>query len=247
MPELRVDDPVPSADHWVRELMPTTLVAEDEGVVGYLYHQIFGEVGYVRNVVSSPSHRRKGIGRALMEAARAVFQNAGATSWCLNVKPDNTEARALYDALGLKVAYRSEALRIEWANIRAWPRAKTDAQIRIEPIEPVDDLSFESTHRLLPGQLAAARMQQDRVILGLSVDDQPTGVLVFNPHYPGCFPFRVAGPEWLPVFLQALEAYKRPEHDYVQLVIEDQDESARALRAHGAELRLEILNLRAPL
>ncbi len=249
LPELQVDDPIPPRDRWVLELMPTTLIAEDEHVVGYLYHQCFGAVGYVRHIVTRPSGRRRGIGLALMQAARAILVEQGASEWVLNVKPDNVPARALYDALGFQLAYRSLALKLPWTALTTWvgPQTPEGSTVQVRQVEPSEDADFESSQGLLVGQLANARTLADRVILGLRLNDQPEGVLVFNPHYPGCFPFRLSDAALLPVMLSELEHHKRGEHSSVQLVIEGQPALSEALLANGAEVRLEILSLRGAL
>lgn len=250
LPELGVDDPLPSMERWMREFLPTTLVAEFEGeVVGYLYHQCFARVGYVRNVVTKPSHRRAGVGRALMEAARAEFARRGATEWCLNVKPDNVAARGLYDALGFRLAYESKVWRLPWAALDAWvgPGRAASGSVEVRPLAEHEDGAFESSQGLLLGLLADSRRQPDRLILGLLREGRAAGVLVFNPHYPGCFPFRLSEPDLLRDFLGALRPHARSDQSWLQLVVEGQPAVSDALQAHQAELRLEILNLRGTL
>lgn len=247
-PELGVDDPVPSAERWAATLMPSTLVASlDDRVAGYIYLQRFGAVGYVRNVVTAPEHRRQGLGRALMLAARAQLLEAGALEWCLNVKPDNTAARALYASLGLEPAHVSKVWRLPWTALWAWTGPAPAAPAVVRLLEPGEDGRFEASLGLLPGQLADARRLPGRRILGAECAETLVAALVFDPEFPGCFPFRVAQVEQLPTVLRALLPYRRVEDPWVQLVVEGQPAVSLALEAHQAELRLEILNLRGSL
>jgi GNAT superfamily N-acetyltransferase len=85
MPELGVDDPVPTRDRFAAELRARTLVAsQDAAVVGYALFDVLAERRYIRNLVSDPARRRHGIGLALKEAMRRRFVAAGARAWCLN-------------------------------------------------------------------------------------------------------------------------------------------------------------------
>ncbi len=50
----------------------------------------------------SPSHRRKGVGRALLEAAARYAKDAGAVRMNLSTAHTNVEAQRLYESLGWK-------------------------------------------------------------------------------------------------------------------------------------------------
>ena len=75
------------------------LVAMDgETVVGYLgCHHVVDEA-FIANVAVSPEHRRRGIGRLLVEAAKA--DAAALFRLTLEVRVSNTAAIALYRSLG---------------------------------------------------------------------------------------------------------------------------------------------------
>lgn len=249
-PELGVEDPVPSAARWGRELMPTTLIAQRENeAAGYLYRQRFDEVGYVRHLVTDPAQRRRGVGRALMLAARDRLLAEGAREWCLNVKADNVAALALYTSLGLARVFASEVWRLPWVALDRWadPDLAASASVSVRLLEVAEDPAFEARFGLLPGQLSDARRAERRLVVGAFAAEDPAAALVFDPTFPGCFPFRVARAELLEPVLRALLPYKRPEDPWVQLVVEGQPELSAALEAHGAERRLQLLNLRGPL
>ncbi|MDQ3370784.1 MAG: GNAT family N-acetyltransferase, partial [Myxococcota bacterium] len=146
VPELGVDEPLPSRTRFADELLGRALVAVDAGtVVGYALFEVLSDVGYVRNVVSAPARRRSGIGLAIMRGLHARFVAAGATAWCLNVKPDNTAAIALYERCGLRTAYRSCALRLPRA--RELPSPPSD--VSLVPVPADADAMVEPAFGLL--------------------------------------------------------------------------------------------------
>jgi ribosomal protein S18 acetylase RimI-like enzyme len=118
MPELATGDRVKEETTFLRELLPTTLIAEpgENGrVVGYAYYQVMKDVTYVRHIVTSPDARRGGVGRALMAAVAERARAASCAAWCLNVKPENAAAIALYEGFGMKRVHGARALRLDWS------------------------------------------------------------------------------------------------------------------------------------
>lgn len=82
-------------------------VAEDGGaLVGFTQlYPLFSSVQMQRvwllnDLYVSPSARRGGVGRALMEAARAFAADDGAAALQLATEWDNAAGRALYESLG---------------------------------------------------------------------------------------------------------------------------------------------------
>lgn len=59
---------------------------------------------FVKDLVVAPTHRRRGVGAALMLTAFAAFQDRGAPHVDLKVMPGNTRAIALYRRLGMTQA-----------------------------------------------------------------------------------------------------------------------------------------------
>src|SRR4051794_22065087 len=131
-PELGVEDRVAEPDRWEREMMGTTLICEDvDGqALGYAFFQHITDTAYVRHLVTAPGARRRGVGRAILadilERARAA--SPPCTTWCLNVKPENTAAVALYESMGLVRQYPMKALRVAWSIVEA-QRSVQDAYI----------------------------------------------------------------------------------------------------------------------
>ncbi|HKA13528.1 MAG TPA: GNAT family N-acetyltransferase [Myxococcota bacterium] len=94
-----------------REFEGVVLVAEEAGaVVGFLTlwtrfrssepDDDPSEHGFVSDLVVSAPHRRRGIGRSLLNAAQARAREAGARVVRLSVKAGNAGARSLYEAEG---------------------------------------------------------------------------------------------------------------------------------------------------
>ena len=110
---LAIQSACPQAAQWLAAdyvCLPHTagavfLVAEVEGeaaskVAGFAaFHQVLDEAD-LRNLAVLPEHRRRGVGRALIEAACHRLREAGAKRLFLEVRVSNEAARSLYHALG---------------------------------------------------------------------------------------------------------------------------------------------------
>ena len=103
--------PAPDAPFFVHGLTPAdVLVAEVDGALaGYVAlgsaTQLASNrhVVYVRGLAVAPAHRRRGVGRALVEAAVAAARERGARRLTLRVLGTNAPGRALYEACGFTV------------------------------------------------------------------------------------------------------------------------------------------------
>jgi GNAT superfamily N-acetyltransferase len=250
LPELGVEDPPPDAARFAAELAPRGLVLEDEGgaEIGWTHGEIIGDAGYVRNVIVDPAARRRGAGRALMQAIGERMRAGGCRTWRLNVKSDNTAAIALYHAFGMATAYRAAALKIAWEAVERLPGSARSVEGRV--IRPEEDAALEAAFRLLAGQLAGLRAL-GHVLMRLCdrdrLDDAKVGVARFNPAYPGIYPFRVGEPALARALLEALRPHARPGDREVGLVIEDDDATVAVVRAAGAALKFEMLHMQGPL
>jgi GNAT superfamily N-acetyltransferase len=247
-PELEVDDEVVDQPKFVREMMATTLIAEGRGAtgelqaVGYAYFQIMGGTAYVRHLVTAPEARKAGVGRTLMTAIARRALEAACTSWCLNVKPANRAALALYERMGLTRAFQTRVLTVPWSLVDA-RQTLHDASISARVIDPADDPRVEPAMKLLSGQLAVSRRLEGRMLVGLFDGDAVLGATVFDPIFPGAYPFRVARPDLALVLLDALRGYARSAHATISVVIEAQPDVADALVAAGATVKLDIVHM----
>lgn len=238
--ELRVDDPIPSRERFGDDLLARIMIAEDDaGVIGYALVEEMAGVGYVRNIVSAPSRRRTGVGAALMEAMRVRFRAAGATSWCLNVMPDNTPAVGLYHRFGLRDAYRSSILRLP-ASVPLPATARV-----LAPVPVTRDAAVEAAFGLLAGQLASARAKPGRHVLQL---DDERGVFVYLPSLPGAFPFRLVRPALAAAAIAQLRTYVPiPGATFMQVGVEDDDALVAEVKRLGAYVVRELRHLRGAL
>jgi ribosomal protein S18 acetylase RimI-like enzyme len=96
--ELRRDDAV-------------VLVAQDgDEVIGYAYatleprnwNDLLDACGKLNDVIVDPATRRRGVGRALVQAVRAELQRRGAPRMVLMSAWKNPEAHAFFESLGFR-------------------------------------------------------------------------------------------------------------------------------------------------
>ncbi|HEY8074283.1 MAG TPA: GNAT family N-acetyltransferase [Labilithrix sp.] len=240
-PELRVPDAPPDAAKFEREFLGRMFVAEDGGAtVGVLVYKLYEGVGYVHMIITDPSARRRGVGRALMTEAMARFRAAGCKEHALSVFPDNHGAIALYEQFGLRKEWVNEVLEVKWALV------KGDARGAIaRGIAPEDDAAVERACRLFPGQIESAR-QVGKTLVMIERDAAVAGAAVFDPAFPGAYPFRVTKPEDAFALLAAIRPFARAEHDYTAVVVEGDPALADHLLAAGGTLRLETLRMSGP-
>lgn len=246
-PELAVDDPILDRAQFERDVLLTTLIAEtDEGEsLGYIYFDIVKDVAYVRHLVAAPDVRRGGVGRALLDAVAQRAREAGCQSWCLNVKPENVAAIALYEKVGMTPRFTSRALVLDWAHVG---EGVPTEGVRARPIEPGDDQLVERELRLLDGQLAEARKNPGRVLHMLEREGgEPVGAAIFNPDFPGAYPFRVAHSDLAPLLLRALHPFRRAEHTSINVVTENQPDVADYLVSLGGRVKLDIVHMKGAL
>lgn len=239
-PELAVPDAVPDAATFEREIVPTALIADDGA--GYVHYAILQGNSYVRHLVTAPEARRQGIGRALLDAVATTARAAGSTTWSLNVKPDNASAIALYEAIGMKRTYATRAVGVKWESVVV--DAKDAANVVAREILPEDDARVTTAMKIMPGLLARSRDLGKRLVL-LEAPGIVVGAAVFDPKFPGAYPFRVARPELSFVLLAALQEYR--EHDWTAVVCEDAPDVAAYLEARGAWLKIESVHMEGPL
>ena len=93
-----------SAESIAAELDKSTsycAVAVDEGkVVGYIAFEKILDEGSITELAVSSEHRRKGVGRKLVELM--LTSVAGVKTVCLEVRASNAPATALYKAMGFR-------------------------------------------------------------------------------------------------------------------------------------------------
>lgn len=85
----------------------TFFVAELDGeVVGYAVGAIIRGEGHVVSIAVHPLHRRRGVGKVLMEALEGALSAKRARCFKLEVREDNDGARGFYEKIGYKLVGR---------------------------------------------------------------------------------------------------------------------------------------------
>jgi GNAT superfamily N-acetyltransferase len=248
-PELGADDPVPSVASWTQEMCPGTLILEDQGApIGYSWSRSLGDIGYVFHVVVDPKHRGQGAGRTIMLGVARRLRGLGCSRWTLNVRINNEPAIRLYERLGFKTKFRSNAFRLQWSDVENLPREATRLESRI--FDASEDDALEDAFGHPRGRFKDLR-DRGRITIRLVDPAHPeepkVGIAIFSPQFPGSFPFSVARPTLAIQMLEAMRAHKLPEHDYVRLIVENDDTLSAQLRAAGARTLLELFRMEGSL
>lgn len=79
------------------------------GVLGYLCLWFVVDEVHITNLAVHPSHRRRGVARALMATILGRYRAEGATRAILEVRPSNHEAQRLYESFGFRTVGRRKA------------------------------------------------------------------------------------------------------------------------------------------
>ena len=120
---------------WSRELVEreldhawsVMLLAEDPGgvVTGYVVFWVVHDEVHILNVATALAARRRGIGRALMDAAEDEGRRRGARLSTLEVRRSNAAAIALYLTMG----YRQVGIRPNY-----YAEEREDALVMVKPL-----------------------------------------------------------------------------------------------------------------
>ena len=71
-------------------------------VEGYDYMSLRGPAGLLHDVIVDPEHRRRGVGRLLLDAALAYLRSRGAPRVVLSTAVQNEAAQRLFASLGFR-------------------------------------------------------------------------------------------------------------------------------------------------
>lgn len=86
--------------------MPFLVAVARHAVVGYAIAHHAVDEGEILNLGVAPDQRRRGIGRALIDAVLARLCDAGVRTVYLEVRESNAPARSLYASLGFAAVGR---------------------------------------------------------------------------------------------------------------------------------------------
>lgn len=101
-------------DPWTKASLLEEIDSEEPPVVALLEGQVAGylclwsgvDEFHITNLAVHPDHRRRGLGRELLEFAIDLAVRAGCQRLLLEVRPSNTTALRLYAGLGFVELYR---------------------------------------------------------------------------------------------------------------------------------------------
>lgn len=242
--ELGVPDPTPERELWTKNMLPTTGFLEHGGaLVGYGYWELQPPLGYVRHVVVAPEARGRGLGATLMAALKRELSRGDCTRWCLNVKASNISARRLYQNVGMTDRYHSSVLRLAWARVSELPAAAS-VVARISPVS--EDASVERRFGLPPGTLEIRRRRPEILVCVATNATEPEhqgGLAVFDPSFPGAYPFRADSALTARALLDLLASRRYPDQPEMQLVIEDDAPLSAALVQAGALQLFDVVHM----
>jgi GNAT superfamily N-acetyltransferase len=247
--ELGVDDPVPTPERFAGEMIRTMLIAERDGCsVGYAFFRPMKEVVHLAHLVAAPEARREGVGRALMTEVVRRGRQAGCAAMTLNVFSTNVAALHLYESFGLTKVHTNIGLKVAWALVDALTDADAPFAHLAREITPDEDEALEGEWSLPKGLLADQRARPGRVLRTIATGAGSRASLgVFDPGFPGTYPFRAAETAHALSLLRAFRPFARPEDDVVNMLVENQPELAQGLIRAGATKRLETVLMRGPI
>ncbi len=246
--ELGVEEPPPSLDVWVADLVKRSFFVDGpEGPLAYALVDVLGNTGYVVNVVVAPGERRRGLGRWMMGRLAAHFRARGCREWMLYVKPDNVAAVALYTSVGMRAGQLERTWRLSRRHLETLPVAPEG--LEVVPVAEADFALLTEAFELVPGKLARFATQTSHRLRRLWHPERPDagrlGMMDVRPYARVLVPFYAATPAHARVLLEeAFLELGNPE----ELRVATADEALQALlRAAGARVVLEVLAMRGPL
>jgi len=207
-------------------------------LVGYCSAHRKPSFAWIRRIGVSSQHRRRGIGRLLMEKALNHFKKSGLEEVMLYVMQDNLPALRLYEGFGFKIADTSYQY-----NYKICDNSNKGSNVDIRPVEDVPETEMPE----LPGQWSDLRTMnhppEQYVLIFFDKTGKNVGYCRLSPGFPGCFPFVVlqADRNLLPV-LDRLREYLLPEKDHLKLTFND-EAIARACEKHGIELHYKLYKM----
>ena len=80
----------------------TRVAQQDDILIGYICLKVILDEGHLLDLAIHPSHRQKGVARALFVDALEKIRTMGCSSLYLEVRVSNTAALGLYEKLGFR-------------------------------------------------------------------------------------------------------------------------------------------------
>lgn len=241
-PELGVPEAPPSESRFLAQILPDLEVAVGAGseVLGVAWSRARGPRWHVVHLIVAPEARRRGVGAALMRAAAARARSAGFERWMLNVKPENTAARALYASLGFVERVASASVQVDAA---ALSRLGAAPGLVVEGLP--EGVTALPALGLGEGEPASSRAL-GRALLGARVAAEWVGFAAVDASFPGASPFRCAGPGVAGPLARAAWEGCPPSIAALRLHVEGDPALEAELVQAGAEVVMRVLGLEGP-
>ena len=244
-PELAVVDPLPPLERFAKLIAPDAIFARDgDAVVGFGWSRPRGDQLYVVNIITDPAHRRRGVGRVLMQELARRGRAAGFRRWMLRVKPENLAARRLYEGCGMRGGMEGVQLRVAWADLVKLPNPPASATTSL--LAASEDARVESALGLHAGEFSATRGMPGRVFMGAADGDVPVACVAFDPGFSGA-PLSAASPAYARAVLQALVPYAVPPQDGLFVFVENNPALESAFLSAGARVTMRLIRMEGDL
>jgi ribosomal protein S18 acetylase RimI-like enzyme len=254
--ELGVPDPPPEAADFEQHMLPRVLVACESGyrgdggggdgdvVVGYACWRIYDDVAHVVNVVTAPSTRGCGVGRALMDATRRAVIEEGGQRWYLNVKRDNEPARRLYERCGMAIERDLWLLAARWKQIDALAAEPSAAAASAYTPGPDDEAAIADHFGLPRARLASLGARAGVVPVALRDGGRPVAYAAFDQRLPGALVLCADRTGLVRPLLEVWRPHAAPSGaDLVRLVVDGEPSLMQALVDVGAEVTFELVQM----
>jgi GNAT superfamily N-acetyltransferase len=212
----------------------------DGTIAGFAYLLRRPGVSWLSRLGTASTHRRHGIGTALLQAVLEHCSRIGLPTTILYVQTDNPDAIRLYERFG----FRSEQSTWQFVLYDPQERLRDDRPSGIVA-DPICDVP-PSAVPAFPGEwesIASMHNPPDTYVLVFRDGGHTIGYCRLNPGFPGCFPFSLDQPtrNLMPA-LRAMRRYLRPEMSLLKLTVSD-SALAGACAAAGLALNYELLKM----
>jgi GNAT superfamily N-acetyltransferase len=220
---------------------------EGEALAGYCSAYQISSLAWIRRVGVAGSHRRRGAGRQLMQAAIEHYSKMEQGEIMLYVLQDNLPALRLYEDFGFEVA--DMTYQYIWKSPGQDDRipTETESSVSILPISEVPEAKMPE----LPLQWMDLRERHappnQYALIFFNEKGETIGYCRLAPGFPGCFPFALNQPETnLPGILNGLRKYLLPEKDHLKLTFND-EAIAKACDVNGIQLNCMLFKMVRPI
>jgi hypothetical protein len=175
-----------------------------------------------------------------MHAIAEHGRNAGFEKWMLNVKPENTAARALYESFGMRDAGESVSMRFRWNDISNLEKA---ADVTARELAPDEDATFEKALAFDPQEVSNYRALHRQIFGAENSMKEIVGVGVFDRGFPGVSPLRISSPNVARCLFEKMREHALPEHESIFVFVEKDPKLEITLTKANAEPAMRVLRM----